>query len=87
MVRGRDSFVVRFLELSTGVRVSEELLRMNLFAHALGTDIVIQPFGRKSPGVQTILKAVDDEGFAANDDMEEDELFESGDTLLVDLVD
>lgn len=87
MVRGRDSFVVKFLELSTGLGVSEEMLKTRPLSRTLRADIVIQPFGRKGPWVQTVLKSIDDEGLAADDDMEKDELFEGGDTLLVDLVD
>lgn len=87
MVRGRDSFVVKFLELSTGLGVSEEMLKTRVLPRTLGTDIVVQPFGRKGPWVQTVLKSIDNEGLAADNDMEKNELFEGGDTLLVDLVD
>ncbi|KAH0358171.1 hypothetical protein KCU83_g56, partial [Aureobasidium melanogenum] len=79
--------LVHVSEIMADVRVSKGTLNMRVLSRALGTDIIVQPFGRKSPRVQTILKAVDDEGLAADDDMEKDELFEGGDTLLVDLVD
>ncbi|KAH0238367.1 hypothetical protein KCV06_g258, partial [Aureobasidium melanogenum] len=44
-------------------------------------------FGRQVPGALDWSAPVDDEGLAADDDMEKDELFEGGNTLLVDLVD
>jgi hypothetical protein len=87
MVRGSDSLVERFFELSTGMRVSEWKVEVGVMGHTLGTNVVVQPFCRKSPWVQTVLKAVDDERLASDNDMEKDELLEGGDTLLVNLVD
>jgi hypothetical protein len=87
MVRGSDSLVERFFELSTGMRVSEWKVEVGVMGHTLGTNVVVQPFCRKSPWVQTVLKAVDDERLASDNDMEKDELLKGGDTLLVNLVD
>ena len=53
----------------------------------LGADVVVQPFRRKGPWVQAVLEAVDDEGLAAGDDMQEYKLLEGGYALLIDLVD
>jgi len=87
MVRGSDSLVERFFELSTVMCVSEERVEASVVRRTLGTDVVVEPFGREGPWVQAVLKAIDDEGLASDDDMEKDELLESGDTLLVYLVD
>ena len=48
--------------------------------------VVAQPFRREGPGVEAVFEAVDYERFAADDDVEEDELFEGGQALLVDHV-
>jgi hypothetical protein len=45
MVRGSDSLVERFFELSTGMRVSDEKGKSDMVLPALGTNIVIKPFG------------------------------------------
>jgi len=87
MVRGSDSLVERFFELSTVIHVSEEKVKASVVRRTLGTNIVVEPFGREGPWVQAVLKAIDNERLASNNDMEKDELLESGDTLLVDLVD
>ena len=87
MVRGSDSLVERFFELSTVIHVSEEKVKASVVRRTLGTNIVVEPFGREGPWVQAVLKAIDNERLASDNDMEKDELLESGDTLLVDLVD
>lgn len=86
MVRGSDSLVERFFELSTAMCVSDGMVEVSMVRRTLRTDVVIQPFWREGPRIQAVFEAVDDEGLASDDDMEKDELLEGGDTLLIDLV-
>ena len=87
MVRGSDSLVERFFELSTAMCVSDGTVAVRIVLHTLGTDIVIQPLWREGPRVQAVFEAVDDEWLASDNDMEKNEFLKGCDTLLVDLVD
>lgn len=87
MVRGSDSLVERFFELSTMTCVSEDRMESSVVGRTLGADVVVEPFWREGPRIQTVLKAINDEGLASDNDMKKDQLLESGNTLLVDLVD
>lgn len=53
----------------------------------LGADIVVEPLGGKGPGIQPVLEAVDNQGLAADKNMEGDELLKGSDALFIDLVD
>ena len=86
MVRGSDSLVERFFELSTVMRVSEETIEVGAVGRTLRTDVVVQPLWREGPRIQAVFEAVNDERLASDDDMEKDELLEGSDTLLVNLV-
>lgn len=44
MVRGSDSLVERFLELSTVMCVSEVRVEAGVVRRTLGTDVVVEPF-------------------------------------------
>lgn len=69
MVSGSDSLVERFFELSTKVCVSEDRVEASVVWRTLGTDVVVEPFWREGPWVQTVLKAINDEGLASDNDM------------------
>jgi hypothetical protein len=86
MVRGNDSLVDRFFELSTAMRVSEEIVEVSEVGRTLGANVVVQPFWRKGPRVQAVLEAVDNEWLSPDDDMEQYELLEGSYTLLINLV-
>lgn len=86
MVRGSDSLVERFFELSTMMCVSDARTKESVVRRTLRTDVVVEPFWREGPRIQTVLKAINDERLASDNDMKKNQLLESGHTLLVDLI-